>query len=105
MVKFKEKPNETEIEDVIFIDFQYTCWNSPANDLQFFLNTSLKESLRPSGFDELIEFYHQHLVTFLKRLAYKKHIPTLDEFRAQFFERNFYGKFKFISRLNFLLTF
>ncbi|XP_031629203.1 uncharacterized protein LOC116344683 [Contarinia nasturtii] len=91
MLKFKKKPTELEIEDVILIDFQYTCWNSPANDLQFFFNSSLKESLRPNCFDELIEYYHQQLVTFLKRLTYKKSIPTLEEFKAQFYERSFYG--------------
>lgn len=80
------------IENIIFIDFQYACWTSPAMDLIYFLNTSLQESLRPRKFDDLIAYYHSHLETNLNRLEYKKSIPNLDEFKQQYHDKNFYGK-------------
>lgn len=83
--------NEPKIENMIFIDFQYSCFTSPVIDLHYFFNMSLQESLRPNRFNELIECYHNHLETFLKRLEYKKTIPNLDEFKEQYLHRSFYG--------------
>lgn len=96
LIKYKNNENsnneETHFENVIFIDFQDSYWTYPAIDLQYFLNTSLCESLRPDSFDELIEFYHEQLSRALNRLNYRKHIPTGSEFLEQFNARNFYGK-------------
>lgn len=102
MMKFAKTPDgddqmegngvEREVENMIFIDFQFSCWASPTIDLHVFLNSSLNESLRPSCFDDLIEFYHQHLADYLKCLGYNKHIPTLDEFKQQYNDRVFHGK-------------
>ncbi|XP_031633749.1 uncharacterized protein LOC116347328 [Contarinia nasturtii] len=81
----------TSIENMIFIDFQYSCWTSPTIDLHYFFNNSLEESLRPSRFKELIVFYHGHLTDFLQRLKYKEQVPTLQEFHAQYLDKSFYG--------------
>lgn len=91
MVKH-EADRSQPIEDMIFIDFQYACWTSPAIDLHYFLNTSLDESLRPDRFDDLIAYYHGHLEANLKRLGYKKSIPNLVQFQQQYREKNFYGE-------------
>lgn len=88
----KSRNGTSQIENMVFIDFQYSCWTSPAIDLHYFLNTSLKESLRPEKFGELIEHYHQHLTDSLEKLNYEKRIPTLQEFQKQFDEKVFYGK-------------
>lgn len=97
-MKFAEAPNgdndndvAKEAENMIFIDFQYSCWASPTVDLHLFLNSSLNESLRPNSFDELVEFYHENLAGYLKCLGYKKNIPTLHEFKQQYHDRDFYG--------------
>lgn len=87
----KSDPSELKIENMIFIDFQYSCFTSPAIDLHYFFNTSLQESLRPNRFDELIAFYHGHLVTYLTRLEYQKQIPNLDQFKRQYLDKSFYG--------------
>lgn len=84
-------PDDLEIENIIFIDFQYSCWTSPTIDLHYFFNNSLQESLRPGRFDELITFYHGHLTTSLEGLEYKQQIPTLEQFKQQYFEKSFYG--------------
>lgn len=90
------KPDQSQIgpsiENMIFIDFQYSCCTSPAIDLHFFLNTSLQESLRPRRFDELIAYYHGNLETNLKRLGYRKLIPNLEQFKQQYHDKSFYGK-------------
>lgn len=91
MVKFMNN-SEDSIENMIFIDFQYSCWTSPTIDLHYFFNNSLEESLRPCRFDDLIAFYHEHLTAFLKQLRYKKEIPTLEQFKRQYLEKSFYGK-------------
>lgn len=83
--------DESNFENVVFIDFQDSLWASPTIDLHYFLNTSLCESLRPNSFNELICFYHEHLAMALKRLSYQQRIPTKDEFLEQFNARNFYG--------------
>lgn len=93
------RPNsEVQFKNIIFIDFQYACWTSPAIDLHYFLNTSLQESQRPDRFDDLIAFYHEHLETNLNRLGYKKAIPNLDQFKQQYHEKNIYGKHGGIQR-------
>lgn len=84
----------TTIDNVILIDFQYACWTSPAIDLHYFLNTSLQESLRPGRFDELIGIYHAHLVECLERLEYKNPIPSFDQLKKQYRDKQFYGEKK-----------
>lgn len=109
LLKTDQPSTEQPFENVIFIDFQMTFWSSPTIDLYFFLNTSVCESFRPKHFDELVEFYHQHLVQCLKQLKYKKHIPTWPEFQRQYEERKllgmtiyllfFCGCFSYLTRL------
>lgn len=97
MLKYKHEVDcneaaDPEIENLVFIDFQYSCWTSPAIDLHYFLNNSLQESLRHCRFDELIAIYHNNLEATLKQLAYKKPIPSLKQFKQQYVDKNFYGK-------------
>lgn len=98
MIKYANKSDSSDeskasIENMVFIDFQYSCWTSSTIDLHYFFNNSLEESLRPSRFEDLIEFYHKNLAESLQRLEYKKHIPTLDEIKQQYLDKGFYGKF------------
>lgn len=86
-----ESGEQSPIENMVYLDFQFSCWTSPAIDLHYFFNTSLQETLRENNINELIEFYHGHLANYLKRLNYPGHVPTLDEFQKQFLEKSFYG--------------
>lgn len=92
MIKMSDGTSEKPFENVKLIDFQFAYWSSPATDLYYFLNSSVNESLRPHRFDELVQFYHAQLVDFLKRMSYKKHIPTWPEFQEQYHERRILGK-------------
>lgn len=88
------RDNKTStLRDAIFIDFQYSLWTSPAIDLQYLLNNSLQEDVRSNHIEELVAFYHGELAMHLKRLDYKKHIPTLSEFQQQFLAKSFLGEF------------
>lgn len=78
-------------ENVIFIDFQNSCWASPAIDLHYLLNTSLCESLRPDYFNESIEYYHEQLSTTMRRMTFKQSVPAKEKFFSQFYARDFFA--------------
>lgn len=89
------RDNQTKsMKDVIFIDFQFSVWTSPAIDLQYLFNTSLEEDVRSNHIDELVAFYHEKLATHLKQLNFKKPIPTLQAFQKQFSAKSFFGKLR-----------
>ncbi|XP_060649750.1 uncharacterized protein LOC132786960 [Drosophila nasuta] len=77
-------------ENVIFIDFQFSVYNSPAIDLQYLFSTSLQDDICHI---EMVQFYHGKLVEALKKLNYKGAIPTLFDFQLQFQARYFYSIF------------
>lgn len=86
-----DSEQQSAVENMIYLDFQFSCWTSPAIDLHYFFNTSVNETIRENHMNELIEFYHGHLAKYLERLNYQDHIPTLDEFQKQFLDKSFYG--------------
>ncbi|XP_037041987.1 uncharacterized protein LOC119078526 [Bradysia coprophila] len=87
----RRSEDKQTIDNIVFIDFQFSCFTSPAIDLHYFLSNTLKDSLRLDHTDELIEFYHTSLVKHLENLNYSKRSPTLQEFKQQFAEKGFYG--------------
>lgn len=91
MIKHKTDDVESNFENIIFIDFQDSCWSSATIDLHYILNTSLCETHRPNTFKALLECYREELSMTLTRLSYRKHIPTREEFLEQFNARYFYG--------------
>ncbi|XP_055301835.1 uncharacterized protein LOC129568213 [Sitodiplosis mosellana] len=91
MVRTENSTEDSPIENTVFIGFQHSCWGSPTLDLHYFLNTSIDEAYRPQRFDELVLFYYEHLVNFLKQLKYKNRIPIWTEFQNQYHERNILG--------------
>lgn len=93
MIKPENRTPAQPFENVMLIDFQFAFWSSSTIDLHYFLNSSVCESLRPHHFVEFVKFYHQQLVGLLKRLKYKKTIPTWTEFHAQYQDRMFFGMF------------
>lgn len=76
----------------IFIDFQFSVWNSPAIDLHYFFSTSIHENLRLEKQAELVQFYFYKLVEALKKVKYSGQVPSLFEFQQQFRARAFYGE-------------
>jgi thiamine kinase-like enzyme len=79
--------------DVSLIDFQGPFWGSPANDILYFLISSVADDIKIDHFDDFIEFYHDQLTTALKKLNYDQHIPTLPELHVDLLEKGAFGKF------------
>lgn len=94
---------ETPPDNIVLLDFQFSCWTSPTIDLHYFFNTSMSETLRVHHMDMLLGFYHTNLTAFLQQLKYKKHIPTVEEFRTQYKEKSFYGKSKWVRNIHILI--
>ncbi|XP_023305294.2 uncharacterized protein LOC111687110 [Lucilia cuprina] len=91
MVKYNNVEQKTEVIDILLIDFQYCNWTSPAIDLYYFLCTSSQDDLLFNHQPKLIQYYHRVLSETLKKLDYKKHIPTLHELNVQLLEKAFYA--------------
>ncbi|XP_055923412.1 uncharacterized protein LOC129953900 [Eupeodes corollae] len=87
-VMFNQEPNQ-QPNDVILIDFQFSCWGSPAIDLHWFFNTSLKEDIRLFQQDELFHYYYKIFVETLKALRFKAKIPSLHTFLLHMAEKDF----------------
>ncbi|TDG43703.1 hypothetical protein AWZ03_009867 [Drosophila navojoa] len=85
--------NDGTPDNVIFIDFQFSVWSSPAIDLHYFFCTSVQNDLFRYHQAELVHFYYQNLVEALTKLKYKGQVPSLFEFQQQFQARGFYGVF------------
>ncbi|XP_020811791.1 LOW QUALITY PROTEIN: uncharacterized protein LOC110186844 [Drosophila serrata] len=79
--------------NAIFIDFQFSVWNSPFIDLHYFFSTSIQEDLRLHHQPALVQFYYNNLVEALKKLRFSGHIPSLFEFQQQFRAKAFYAAF------------
>lgn len=81
-----------EPDHVMLLDFQFCCWTSPTLDLHHLFNTSLCEDLRRNDQDNLLQFYYEALSQTLLSLQFQGVIPTLHEFRCQYFSSSFYGR-------------
>ncbi|KMZ05810.1 uncharacterized protein LOC6729581 [Drosophila simulans] len=90
MFQYDAKEHPT---NAIFIDFQFSVWNSPAIDLHYFFSTSLQDNLRLEHQTELVQFYYYRLTEALRKLKYAGRIPSLFDFQLQFRSRGFYAVF------------
>lgn len=73
------KFNESDVNDVLFIDFQMPFFGSPGIDLNFLLYGSLNEETRMSGVKKLLRVYYETLSETLKALQYSKKVPTFHD--------------------------
>ncbi|XP_016992329.2 uncharacterized protein [Drosophila takahashii] len=76
----------------IFVDFQLSFYGSPACDLNFFLNTSIKLELLRERREELIKVYY---AAFKDALEYARFddIPTYEDLQYELRSRETYGLF------------
>lgn len=77
--------------DVSMIDYQISFWATPSADFLYFMMTSIADDVKVAHFDELLEFYHDHLTASLKKLEFKQHIPTLKELQDDLHEHAAFG--------------
>ncbi|KAH8404899.1 hypothetical protein KR222_010058 [Zaprionus bogoriensis] len=76
----------------IFVDFQLSFYGSPACDLNFFLNTSIKLELLQERREDLIKVYYQ---AFREALEYARFepIPSYEDLLFELRSREIYGVF------------
>nr|XP_040220277.2 uncharacterized protein LOC120948228 isoform X1 [Anopheles coluzzii]XP_049463892.1 uncharacterized protein LOC120948228 isoform X1 [Anopheles coluzzii] len=74
-------------DDLRFLDFQTASYGSPAADLLYFFATSATE-LMCDSLEELLQYYHEHLVKTLQQLQYCKSIPMYTELLDQMRRRS-----------------
>uniref|UniRef100_A0A1B6ENF4 CHK kinase-like domain-containing protein n=1 Tax=Cuerna arida TaxID=1464854 RepID=A0A1B6ENF4_9HEMI len=74
-------------EDVRFFDMATARYASPAIDLSFFLFLNTSAELRRARWDELLQVYHDSLVSALPECR----VPSLDTVRLEVTRRAFYG--------------
>ncbi|EDW81307.1 uncharacterized protein Dwil_GK11996 [Drosophila willistoni] len=82
---FKKGPNQ-ELLDMIFVDFQNPKYGSPAQDLLYFIFTSVKIEHKLKDFDFLIRYYYEQLVEQLNVLGYEGRQPSLRELHMQLYK-------------------
>nr|XP_016927954.1 uncharacterized protein LOC108008584 [Drosophila suzukii] len=76
----------------IFVDFQLSFYGSPACDLNFFLNTSIKLELLKERREDLIKVYYAAFKDALEYARFED-IPTFEDLQCELRSRETYGLF------------
>ncbi|XP_016964700.1 uncharacterized protein LOC108034332 [Drosophila biarmipes] len=76
----------------IFVDFQLSFYGSPACDLNFFLNTSIKLELLKERREDLIKVYYAAFKDALEYARFED-IPTFEDLQYELRSRETYGLF------------
>lgn len=81
-----------QLQETYFVDLQLPCYGTPSQDLLYFLVSSSKLDLKIKRFDELIRYYHEHLINYLKLLEYSKPLPYLRDIHQLLIKDSIWGK-------------
>ncbi|XP_059620995.1 uncharacterized protein LOC132264721 [Phlebotomus argentipes] len=76
--------------DTLFVDLQLSYYASPANDLQYFLNTSPQIQIRRHQREDLLRVYYKSFRQTLRELNHKI-IPTFDDLLAEVRQWEMFG--------------
>uniref|UniRef100_A0A182LS42 CHK kinase-like domain-containing protein n=1 Tax=Anopheles culicifacies TaxID=139723 RepID=A0A182LS42_9DIPT len=68
---------EGRVMDTILLDYQVSCWTSPAIDLYYLLDLIPTQTVKDNHRCEIIYLYYQQYTDLLKRLGYKGKISSL----------------------------
>lgn len=83
---------DSDLIDVILIDYQEGLFCSPGFDLNHFFYASCKLDVQLNDLDKLLEYYHAELVASLKTFKYPNSIPTLAEIQDELIKKKDHGK-------------
>ena len=81
-------------KDAVLVDFQESFFGSPGVDLNHLIYTSSDFEVHEKHLDELLESYTNTLATTLKKLNYKKEIPSLEDVKLEFKNKEDNGEWK-----------
>ncbi|XP_075145778.1 uncharacterized protein LOC142220487 isoform X1 [Haematobia irritans] len=96
--------DDGSIKETYFIDYQMCRYGSPAQDLYYFLLSSIHIEIKIKYFDYFIAFYHRDLDENLKLLSYKGNIPTLKDLHVALLNHDYCGYSAVINPLPVALT-
>ncbi|XP_075162603.1 uncharacterized protein LOC142235223 [Haematobia irritans] len=77
--------------DTYFVDHAMPKYGSPAQDLIYFILSSLQADIKIKQFDHLIQYYHENLVENLQLLNYPKVIPSLKDIHVMLHKYRIWG--------------
>ncbi|XP_005180136.2 uncharacterized protein LOC101888938 [Musca domestica] len=80
-----------ELLDNYFVDIGNPKYGSPAQDLIYFILSSAQTDFKIKQFDNLIRYYHEHLVENLELLKYPKAKPSLKDLHVALHKYNIWG--------------
>ncbi|ETN60249.1 hypothetical protein AND_008130 [Anopheles darlingi] len=89
---FKQKAaDQNGLADVLFFDYQLSCWTTPAVDLLYFFYLVCDRETREGHRQQLVQIYHQEFTETLSRTGFVGKTPSLlhlncDLVRAGFLE-------------------
>lgn len=90
-VMFRYNEDTGKVEDCLLVDYQMCFYNTPMLDLQYFIYTSLQHEVKMNQVDHVLQYYHQQLVSSLKKLGYSKRPPTLLQLQKDFLDVGIFG--------------
>lgn len=70
-------------KDILLLDYQISCWGSPAIDIIYSLYNTCSIETRDNHRDELIKFYHDEFTAALNKFGYLRKIPTLIDLHVE----------------------
>ncbi|GAB0090928.1 uncharacterized protein DMENIID0001_057080 [Sergentomyia squamirostris] len=87
-----------KVLDSLMIDYQFVYWGSPGIDLNYFLFTSVENTVRKTMWNYLIHHYHSVLSSTLKDLGVNCRIPTVVDIHSEINHTGFQGFFACILK-------
>lgn len=104
-IMFRYNENDGSLEETYFVDLQMPRYGTVAQDLLYFILSSTQLDLKVACFDELIHYYHVHLIKHLQLLDYQKPMPLLRDIHQSIIKKGVWGKYLFVlSKLMFLIV-
>lgn len=79
---FHKDPFSSEIDDVMFLDFQVPLYMSPGLDLIYLMNSVGNGNVRENRL-KLLKIYHTELVKFLTLFELKGNIPSIVDINVE----------------------
>uniref|UniRef100_A0A336KL31 CSON009900 protein n=1 Tax=Culicoides sonorensis TaxID=179676 RepID=A0A336KL31_CULSO len=88
---FKYDKDTKEAIDCILMDFSVGYFGSPGIDLVYLLFGSTSCDLKEREFDLLVQEYHLELISVLKKLHYKRTMPSLRDLHIEMLKKGLLG--------------
>ncbi|XP_058057651.1 uncharacterized protein LOC131208781 [Anopheles bellator] len=104
MFRYETSADSDVVREVMFVDYQLSCYGSPGLDLVYCLYNCPRHEVRQNRcFEELQQLYHRTLSEALNRGKHPGPVPTLDTIKEEFKRHEFFGLVCAISLLPIML--